>query len=260
MTREIQSLFPFLGTEKGSCAWYNEGFGSNRVFILTLKLRRNLGFISSSTLKAATYCARPVRMLSISNQTQTSKYMGSRAASVSQQPGVKQPIQGSCWPLRKRFLCFDRLITLFLKHSFSNSLPSNTMKNLKPMFKWMDIGVSVSFPGSYATLDFLTLYYLSKVQRSWRFPDTLQFAFSIFTIPRKPRKSIAPGSGSTQCSPTAQIHSQQVSSQVCAPGWPWTYKHLKLVLSFWSFSISLAVPGFQVSTTPAQLDFVVILQ
>lgn len=83
-------------------------------------------------------------MLSISNQAQTSKYMGSRAASVSQQPGVKQPIQGSCWPLRERFLCFNRPIALFLKHSFSNSLPSSIVKTLKPMYKWMDIGVSPS--------------------------------------------------------------------------------------------------------------------
>lgn len=76
-------------------------------FILTLKLRGKLGFISSCTLKAAGYCVRPIRMLSISNQVYTPKYhTGCSAATVNQQPGSKTANRhDSCWPLWERLLC-----------------------------------------------------------------------------------------------------------------------------------------------------------
>lgn len=115
------------------------------------------------------------------------------------------------------------------------------------------------------------LYSPSKVQTSWHFTSrhfslhSLAVSYKISSLPHQRSKDIH-STRALQHTVLPNCPSPQLAGSttgMChnvAPGWPWTYKHLRLVLSFWSFDISLAAPELQVSTTPTQLHFVDVLK
>lgn len=177
-------------------------------------------------LKAASYCVRPTECCQYQIKHRLQKTWGAVQLLWVSNQRVKQPTHREAVATEgEQFLCYDRSVTAFLTFFLQPS--------------WMDTGCLLPWIlcclHQHASLDLVAPSCLGKVQRSWRSSlHSLAVNCKIPSLPYpenqgSPQHTVLPNWANPQLTgfTTGVRHN-------VAPGRPWTYKHLRLDLNFWS--------------------------